>query len=213
MHAAFMLLAAGFSLVAEDARIAVVAGATSLVAWMVRARGTWTPSGRLGAANAVTLLRAGVVLVFGCLGEHAATPAGALLVLGAFVLDGVDGWLARRSGTASTFGARLDMECDAWTVLVAALVLYLSGRLGAFILVAGALRYTYVVALALRPSVKGEEPRSRTARWAFSLVMISLCVSLWPLGAWHVPLAGLATLLLCASFVRSTVWSWRPAAA
>lgn len=205
-----MLVAAGSSLAARDARIASIVGAASLAAWTWQARRAWTPSGTFGAANAVTLLRAALVVVFGSLGDGAATPGGALLLLAAFALDGVDGWLARRHRATSAFGARFDTECDAWTVLVATLVLHLAGRLGAFILVAGVARYAYVLALALVPSARGEEPRSRTGRWAYSLLMGSLCVSAWPLGAWHTPLAMLATALLCASFLRSVVWSWGP---
>ncbi len=36
----------------------------------------------------------------------------------ALVLDAVDGAVARRTGTASTFGARFDMEIDAFLIMV-----------------------------------------------------------------------------------------------
>ena len=206
-HAAAMLLAAGLSLGTHDVRATAVVGAGALLLYVVEARGRWTPSGAFGAANTVTLVRAALVFAFACLGARAAGPLGSALVLAAFGLDGVDGWLARREQNASPFGTRLDTECDAWTVLVAALVLYLSARLGWFVLIAGLLRYAYVLLLALWPRNRGAEPPSRTGRWAFSLLMVSLCASLWPFGSWHVPLAMLATGLLCLSFVRSVVWS------
>ena len=37
---------------------------------------------------------------------------------GALALDGVDGQVARRTGTASELGARFDMEVDAFLILV-----------------------------------------------------------------------------------------------
>ena len=43
-------------------------------------------------------------------------------------LDGVDGWLARRSGIASAFGARFDMEIDALLILVLAVLAWRSAR-------------------------------------------------------------------------------------
>lgn len=210
VHALCLLAAAGLALGARDVRIVAVAGAVSLLVFVLRAHGRWTESGNFGAANTITLARVGGVFVFSWLGARAASPPGALLVLALFALDGVDGWVARRTHTASAFGARLDTECDAWMVLVASLVLQLAGRLGPFILVAGLLRYLYVLALAIVPGARGDEPPSRTGRWAFSLLVASLCASLWPLGPWHAPVAMLAVALLCASFARSVVWSWGP---
>jgi phosphatidylglycerophosphate synthase len=130
----------------------------------------------------------------------------ASLVLTVFVLDGVDGWLARRRQLASAFGARFDMECDALLVLVASLRVYLSGHLPAFILVPGALRYLYVLAVRWLPS-RREQPRSRVGRYVFALMVLSLCASLWPFEPWHRPLALVATLLIVWSFARSVYWS------
>ena len=56
----------------------------------------------------------------------------AILALAGLVLllDGVDGWLARRGGWCSRFGARFDMETDALLVLLILLVLlFLTGPL------------------------------------------------------------------------------------
>src|SRR5262245_51900478 len=67
------------------------------------------PLQRFGAANALTLARGACVMT---LAGFLAGPIGAKLawiasVLGllCIVLDGVDGWLARRFGTVSPFGA------------------------------------------------------------------------------------------------------------
>ncbi len=77
----------------------------------------------LGPADVVTLVRAtlacGVAaLTADAFGRPARVTALLALAVVAIVLDGVDGWVARRTGTASTFGARFDMEVDAFLILV-----------------------------------------------------------------------------------------------
>jgi hypothetical protein len=93
---------------------AVLAVVTITAVTLVRAHHPFT---RFGAANHMTLIRAGLVaLVAGLIGEPAVAPLAAVAVSVAAaveLLDGVDGWLARRDGLASGFGARFDMEIDA----------------------------------------------------------------------------------------------------
>src|SRR5438105_998134 len=79
------------------------------------------PYTAFGPANWVTTMRAALVaLVGGAIGEPrdpaiaAWAAATAILIT---LMDGVDGWLARRSGMRSTFGARFDMEVDALLIL------------------------------------------------------------------------------------------------
>ncbi len=75
------------------------------------------PFARYGPANQITTVRAVLVaLVASLIGEPrlpavATWAAGLGVIVG--MLDGVDGWLARRSRMASDFGARFDMETDA----------------------------------------------------------------------------------------------------
>ena len=68
------------------------------------------------------------------------------LALPAVALDGVDGWLARRSGLSSDFGARYDMETDALLILVLAVLAWRQEKAGAWIVLAGAMRYLFVAA-------------------------------------------------------------------
>ena len=137
-------------------------GAASLVALLGLGRGRYTPAGAFGAANAVTLLRLVLIAALALIGLPQRGELAALLMFAVFALDGVDGWLARSRQLASAFGARFDMECDALLVLVGSLLLYLRGRLPAFILLPGALRYAYVLALAWLPGALA----SSRARWS-----------------------------------------------
>ncbi|MEV7095953.1 CDP-alcohol phosphatidyltransferase family protein [Amycolatopsis sp. NPDC051045] len=62
----------------------------------------------------------------------------------ALLLDGLDGQVARRTGTASEFGARFDMEVDAFLILL--LCIQVSRALGLWVLAIGLMRYVFVAA-------------------------------------------------------------------
>ena len=62
------------------------------------------------------------------------------------VLDGMDGWLARRSTLASAFGARFDMETDALLIMVLSALAWRWDRAGAWVLACGLMRYGFVAA-------------------------------------------------------------------
>ena len=123
---------------------------------------------RFGPANHVTMIRAmGVALIAGLVGESevprvSAVAAGTAAVL--TVLDGVDGWLARRSRMVSAFGARFDIETDALFVLVMSVLVWQHGKAGAWVLVGGMLRYAFVatgwllpwMARPLQPTYRGK---------------------------------------------------------
>ena len=203
-HALVMLTASAAALATGSAWPATLSGVASLCAYVALHRERWTPTGRLGAANALTLLRLLAISALPLLARPPG-PAAALLVLAVFALDGVDGWLARRNADASAFGAYFDMECDALLVLSCALVLDQSERLPGFVLLPGLLRYVYVVLVWLWP--RPEAPRSRIGRYAFSMIVVSFIVSLWPVVPWHRPLAGIATAAIVYSFGRSMYWS------
>jgi phosphatidylglycerophosphate synthase len=117
--------------------------------------GRHAPHQRFGAANSVTLVRAAITaLLWGIIGE---TMLGsrdldaalrwllALAATGALLLDGADGWIARRCGMASDFGADFDMEVDSLFTLALALLVYDTGRVGVWVLLGGLMRYVFVL--------------------------------------------------------------------
>jgi phosphatidylglycerophosphate synthase len=126
------------------------------------------PFPRFGPANIVTTVRALLVAaVAGLIGEpHSAAVAwvGVWLGLAATVLDGADGWLARRTGMISRFGARFDMEVDALLIQVLAILAWRHGKAGAWVLFSGLLRYLFVAAgwalewmrQPLSPTIRGK---------------------------------------------------------
>lgn len=173
------------------------------------------PHQRLGPANQVTLAR-GVLtaLLAGLLGEGsgAAVAWCALgLALAAEVLDGVDGWLARRRGWASAFGARFDMETDALLTLVLALLVWSLDKAGAWVLAAGLMRYAFVAAARWLPWLAHPLPPSRRRKAVCVVQVLTLTVALVPLlpPGPSAALAAAGLTLLTYSFAIDLLWLGR----
>ena len=162
---------------------AVVAGALLLLGRR-EAFGRAHPHAAFGPANRVTLARAvGVGLLAGLAFEPQtdgrAWSAIALATLAA-VLDAVDGRLARRSGLASRFGARFDMETDALMILVLAILAWRWDRAGAWVLCAGLMRYGFVLAARPWPWLAAELAPSRRRQAVCVVQVVGLIVALLP---------------------------------
>ena len=173
------------------------------------------PFARFGAANQITTLRAILAaLVAAMVGEprvpavaYAAVAASAAITL----LDGVDGWLARRQRIASRFGARFDMEIDALLILALAVLAWRHGKAGGWVVASGLLRYAFVVAGTVAPWLREALPPSRR-RQAICVIQIAvLTLTLVPAIAPRVsaPLAAAALVILIYSFLVDTAWLWR----
>ncbi len=182
--------------------------AFALLAWRCRRR--WTPAGRFGPANAVTMARLSGMFVLPFLPPAQVALAGAIL----FALDGVDGWVARRTGTSGEFGAFLDQESDAFLMLLLCLLLYeLPDGFGAWILLPGLMRYLFVLVLRLARPPTPREQRSAIAIRIFVLMMATLllCFVAYPTRLdWVRPLAATMSLALAGSFAWSLYRMYRP---
>ena len=119
---------------------------------------------RWGPASWVTLARAtlavGVAALVADSFAHD-TPVALLVTLAvvALALDAVDGWVARRTGTASALGARFDGEVDAF--LIGALSVYVAPEYGAWVLAIGAARYLFGAGEWLLPWMRAPLPPRR----------------------------------------------------
>jgi phosphatidylglycerophosphate synthase len=104
-----------------------------------------------------------------------------LLSSAAMVLDGVDGRVARRTGSGSPLGARFDMELDAFFLLGLSVLVWQSGRAGPWVLAIGALRYLFVAAGWLTERLEGDLPESFRRKTACVVSGIALLVTLGPI--------------------------------
>jgi phosphatidylglycerophosphate synthase len=169
-------------------------------------------------ADLVTLARALLALAVAVLVVASwvrPVPVGVLVLLAtvALVLDAVDGYVARRTGTVSAFGARFDMETDAFLILV--LSAYVATTTAWWALLIGLMRYGLGLARALLPRLRGSAPPRPWAKVVAAVQGVTLTVVASGLLPHGLALAALAAalVLLVESFGREVVQLWRPAEA
>lgn len=171
------------------------------------------PYARLGPANSVTLVRLTLTLFLAALvGErlvHAPIAAMAetawILVVVATataLLDAVDGHLARRSGMASAFGARFDMETDAFFILVLCALVVQAGQVGPWVIASGLMRYAFIGAARLWPWLSGPLHPSKRRQTVCVVQITTLIVCLGPIISPSVAtvLAAISLVMLAVSF-------------
>jgi len=195
---------------------AILAGAACFVVGVVFA--AWHmhrhhPHARLGYANAITLLRLALVstLVIPLVG---ATPAPIAIMTIATIslsLDGVDGWLARRQGLSSPFGAGFDMEVDSVFALVLAVLAFVVGGVGWWVILLGLPRYLFGLAQLAYPWLTASLPPRYSGKVICVIQLIALIVLQSP---WVPSLIATALVVgvlgaLAWSFGRDIVALWR----
>ncbi|ODU03857.1 MAG: CDP-alcohol phosphatidyltransferase [Pseudonocardia sp. SCN 72-86] len=176
--------------------------AVVLAVLIARGRRADGPADRVTAVRAVLGGGITALVIDGVAGLP--VPVVTLVVLAsvALALDAVDGRVARRTGTASVFGARFDMETDAW--LIAVLSVHVADLLGWWVLAIGAMRYVFVVVTALVPWMRGTVPPTPGAKIvavAQGIVLVVASAHLLP-AALSTGLVACALVALCWSFGR-----------
>jgi phosphatidylglycerophosphate synthase len=173
-----------------------------------------TGLGRLGPANRVTLVRATLVtgvtaLVVQSITASAPRPLIVSVSVVALVLDGVDGWLARRNGNVTRLGAAFDMETDAFLILV--LSAYVAPVAGWWVLAIGLARYVLLVTAQLWRWLANPTPPRRWAKVVAAVqgvVLAAAASDVLPL-AWSRALLAGALALLVESFAHQAWVLWR----
>ena len=170
------------------------------------------PFARFGAANQMTMVRAALVaLVAGLIGEPEIAPVAAMatgIAATVVMLDGADGWLARRSGITSEFGARFDMEIDALLIMALAILAWRHGKAGSWVLFSGLLRYAFVAAGWFVPWLTHPLPPSRRRQAVCVVQIAGLCVAVSPIATPPLSaiVAATALLALAWSFLVDIIW-------
>jgi phosphatidylglycerophosphate synthase len=171
-------------------------------------------SAGMGAANRVTLTRAMLTCSLAALTAESfvgSPPVKTLVTLSviALVLDAVDGFVARRTHTTSRFGARFDMEVDAFLILV--LSVHVAHMTAGWVLAIGLARYVFMAARWALPRLRGSAPPRRWCKVVAAVQGIVLTVAVadvLPLGAEELALA-IALAMLTESFGREAWELWR----
>ncbi len=130
----------------------------------------------------------------------------------ALALDAVDGQVARRTGTATPLGARLDGEVDAFLILL--LSIAASHIYGGWVLVIGAARYGLLLAGWLIPWLAAPLPPRywRKVVAAVQGIVLTGAVSGVLDRLVGMIAVGTALLLLAESFGRDVIWLYRTGA-
>jgi phosphatidylglycerophosphate synthase len=129
----------------------------------------------------------------------------------ATALDGVDGWVARRTRTASAFGARFDLETDALLILVLSALTWRYGKAGMWVIASGLLRYAFVGGARVWPWLAAPLEPSRRRQTICVVQIAGLLTALLPsiTPPASAAIAALSLAALCWSFVVDILWLWR----
>lgn len=190
----------------------------ALMTVVTMAAGDDHPFPRFGAANYVTMFRAmAVALVAALIGEPGSARLLWLMiaiVTLVAVLDGADGWLARRTGLASGFGARFDMETDAALILVLSVLVWRHDKAGSWVWMCGLMRYLFVGAGWLLPWLAAPLRSTRRGKTVAVVQYIGLGVALAPIVTPRLSstVAALTLAALGWSFAVDVMWLRRTAA-
>ena len=168
----------------------------------------------LGPANVVTLSRAVMVggvtaMVVSSVQQPVHQVTLVTLVGAALALDGVDGQVARRTGSTSRLGARFDMEVDAFLILV--LSVFIAGTFGWWTVAIGAFRYMFVAASWAAPWLTATLPPKFSRKVVAAVQGVVLVVATAHLLPQPVALVAVVVALagLTWSFARDIGWLWR----
>ena len=168
----------------------------------------------LGHANRITLLRACLIVHIAAIVTRPVplTTSGLWWVITvssiALVLDGIDGRVSRSKQCETAFGARFDMELDAFFLLVLSVLGWKSGKAGLWITGIGMIRYGFVIAASFTPWLGKTLPESLRRKTVCAVQGIALLICLGPIIS-----SALATLIgavalgsLVVSFAIGIQW-------
>ena len=196
--------------------IAGLAAGSAATALLVTAR-MRSDQPAIHPADWVTLTRALLIAgVAGLVADSFSRPVSitALVTLSsvALALDAVDGQVARRTGTATPLGARIDGEVDAFLILL--LSIAVSQDYGGWVLVIGAARYALLLAGWLIPWLAAPLPPRYWGKVVAAVTGIVLIVAASGLVDRRTGMIAVAAalLLLAESFGRNVIWLYRTGA-
>src|SRR5580765_5722902 len=165
-----------------------------------------------GIANCVTAVRAVLVVLAATAIALSPGPSVSWFVVGTAVavtvLDGVDGWAARRFGESSAFGARFDMEVDALLIMTLSVLAWRWGKAGVWVLASGLLRYLFVVSGWIWPWMERPLLPSRRRQTVCVIQIVALIVVVSPIAMPPLSaiIAAIALAILAGSFAIDSWW-------
>jgi len=126
----------------------------------------------------------------------------------ALLLDGLDGWIARRTSSQSPYGAQFDMELDSLMMLILCGLAWSWDRAGVWVLFCGLARYGWMATAFLLPWFRRPLIESFRRKTACVIGVLGLIGAIGPWTSATAPtvLAVVATATLAASFGIDALW-------
>ncbi|HFE63992.1 MAG TPA: hypothetical protein ENK14_06185 [Caldithrix sp.] len=184
----------------------VISAVVTFLFLLATARNDWTEKSVFGKANTLTAFRLLAVFYLALYGFQLNN----YLILGIglliLILDGVDGWLAKRNHETSDFGAYFDKETDAFFMLILCLLAIGKGLIWSWVVLLGLMRYLFAIFLFLYKTEVKAERRSQVGRIIYIIVVSALLSAFLPYPVIYQPAILIATVLLGYSFSRDILW-------
>lgn len=157
----------------------------------------------LSPANFVTLLRLSLLFLLLYTYDAFSGKILAAIALIIVLLDGLDGFLARKLNNPSDFGAYFDMETDAFYVCTTICIHYAQNKVGLCLMFIAILRYLYFLLLLLFKPQKQKESRDNFAQLIAVFLMLSLIIPFISPSAIYLPVLIISSFLVLWSFGKS----------
>jgi len=158
-----------------------------------------------GYANLITLFRLLIVIFIGFFHNQLTHNFIFSLALFSVILDGVDGYIARKFNQTTTFGEIFDKETDAFYVLIITSILYMQGLFGFWLIIIGYFRYFYGIIVLLKKGLTRDSIRARFQTIMAGIFFVAILSPFILPSAIHYPVVITAGLLIVLSFLNSFV--------
>jgi phosphatidylglycerophosphate synthase len=156
-----------------------------------------------GYANLLTLLRYNLILLIVLFSDIWPLWSLGLLFAIPLMLDGLDGYLARKLNHTTRFGALFDLETDSIFMTFTGMILYHRNIVGGWLLPAAYMRYFYVLIIALLQLNRIQEKRTRFGPFIAFIMFVSLILEFLFQSAFTRVSLFCASCLIVLSFIYS----------
>jgi len=136
-----------------------------------------------------------------------------IVILGmiALLLDGLDGFIARKYDHVTKFGEKIDQESDNFLMLVLSISLYLNREIGAYIFLIPLYRYLFIFFMSKYDWLKTELPISQFRKFACAVTTLFMVVAQ---DVYFDPentlfLVILSLFIITFSFAKDIIWLYR----